>query len=356
MITLHAFKPAPERWDAFAAAHPQAHILQTPDWGCLKATFGWRADRIALADANGAVCAGAQILYRRLPFRLGTLAYIPKGPLTPPDWWDGESELMAGLWQIIHRDAQQHGARWLKVEAPFEESEAIGAALRAAGFRPSAQNVQPPRTMLLDISGDEETILAAMKQKTRYNIRLSAKKEVAVREGTRADLASFNAMMQITGGRDGFGVHAPNYYERAYDLFAPPGRAALLIASYDGRDLAGVMVFALGKTAWYFYGASTDQERQRMPAYATQWEAIRWAKARGCTVYDLWGVPDADEATLEAEFEARRGDLWGVYRFKRGFGGRVVRQMPAWDYVYNPPVYALYRLFLRLARRDEHAG
>jgi len=353
LIKLHAFKPAPERWDAFAAAHPQAHILQTPDWGRLKAAFGWRADRIALADESGVICAGAQILYRRLPFRLGTLAYIPKGPLTPPDWWDGESALMAGLWQIIHRDARQHGTRWLKVEAPFEESEAIGAALRAAGFRPSAQTVQPPRTVLLDITGDEESILAAMKQKTRYNIRLSTKKEVTVREGTRADLASFNAMMQVTGRRDGFGVHAPDYYRRAYDLFAPSGRAALLIASYAGRDLAGVMVFAVGKTAWYFYGASTDEERQRMPTYAVQWEAIRWARARGCTVYDLWGIPDADQATLEAEFEKRQGDLWGVYRFKRGFGGRVVRQMPAWDCVYNPPIYALYRLFLRLTRRDD---
>ncbi len=219
----------------------------------------------------------------------------------------------------------------------------------AAGFRPSGQSIQPPRTIVLDISDDEEAILGRMKQKTRYNIRLSARKGVTVRIGSAEDVASFTAMMAVTGARDAFGVHAPTYYERAYERFAPSGRAVLLLASYEGRDLAGVMVFALGKTAWYFYGASTDEERQRMPAYSAQWEAIRWARARGCAVYDLWGVPDADEETLEAEFAHRSDGLWGVYRFKRGWGGRLVRQMPAWDYVYSPPIYALYRVYL--ARR-----
>jgi len=88
-----------------------------------------------------------------------------------------------------------------------------------------------------------------------------------------------------------------------------------------------------------------------MPTYALQWAAIRWARARGCTVYDLWGVPDADEATLEAEFESRSDGLWGVYRAKRGYGGQVVRRMPAWDYIYSAPIYRLYQLYLRRTGR-----
>ncbi len=351
MTALHPGPPPPEAWDAFVAGHPQAHILQTPAWGALKSAFDWRADCVALADGGGRILAGAQILYRPLPFHLGTMAYIPKGPLAPADWWQ-RPQRMAHLWHAIHTVARRQGARWLKVEAPGEEDQALAAALRAAGFRPSPQSVQPPRTLLLDIGDEEEAILARMKQKTRYNIRLSAIEGVAVREGTREDLASFNAMMQVTGQRDAFGVHAPAYYERAYDLFAPLGRAALLLASYQGRDLAGVMVFALRGTAWYLYGASTDEERNRMPAYAAQWAAIRWARARGCVAYDLWGVPDADEEALEAGFTARSDGLWGVYRFKRGFGGRLVRWMPAWDRVYSPPAYALYQLYLRLRRHE----
>ncbi|MBE0696469.1 MAG: peptidoglycan bridge formation glycyltransferase FemA/FemB family protein, partial [Anaerolineaceae bacterium] len=68
-----------------------------------------------------------------------------------------------------------------------------------------------------------------------------------------------------------------------------------------------------------------------MPAYLLQWQAMRWAKAHGCSEYDLWGVPDEDEETLEAGFEKRADGLWGVYRFKRGFGGTLVRTAGAWD-------------------------
>ncbi len=96
----------------------------------------------------------------------------------------------------------------------------------------------------------------------------------------------------------------------------------LLLAEYEGRPLAALMVFALGRRAYYLYGASTDEERNRMPTYLLQWRAMQWARARGCLEYDLWGVPDEDEQTLEAQFETRRDGLWGVYRFKRGSAGR----------------------------------
>ncbi len=148
---------------------------------------------------------------------------------------------------------------------------------------------------------------------------------------------------RLRSQRDSFGVHSPEYYRTALDLFAPD-YATLLLASYQGRELGGLMAFALGKRAWYFYGASSNEERERMPNYALQWEAISWARERGCTEYDLWGIPDEDETTLEAHFQTRDDGLWGVYGFKRGFGGRVWRAVGAWDRVYNPVLYILYSL------------
>ncbi len=359
MSSLRVITPSTGEWDAYVSAHPQAHILQLPAWGALKARFGWRASCIALATESQIV-AGAQLLYRPLPLRLGNLAYIPKGPLTPPDWWEQPAQ-MAPLWAAIHAEARRQGARWIKVEAPDPplhergtiptgeaEKRRYTAALSAAGFHLGPQNIQPVRTIVLDITPAPEEILARMKQKTRYNIRLSEKKEVVIRQASAEDVGSFAAMMAITGVRDAFGVHTPGYYRAAYDLFAPTGRAALFIASYAGQDLAGVMVFALGHTAWYFYGASSNEERNRMPTYAAQWAAIQWARERGCALYDLWGVPDEDEATLEAGFSQRDDGLWGVYRTKRGWGGVVIRRMPAWDYVYSRPVYAAYQAYLRL--------
>jgi lipid II:glycine glycyltransferase (peptidoglycan interpeptide bridge formation enzyme) len=179
-----------------------------------------------------------------------------------------------------------------------------------------------------------------MKQKTRYNIRLAARKEVRVE--ISSDLETFNRLMEVTGTRDAFGVHSAAYYQKVYERFHPQGEVEILLASYEDIPLAAIMVFARGKRAWYFYGASSDSERNRMPTYLLQWEAIKWAKERGCTEYDLWGVPDADENELETGFTSRSDGLWGVYRFKRGFGGELKRSAGPWDRVYNPALYWLY--------------
>ncbi len=340
--------PSETAWAAFVAAHPDANILQTAPWGRLKQKYGWTASRLALADAEGALVAGAQVLYRRLPLRLGSIAYVPRGPLL--DW--SHAALVHPMRAALDADARRHRAILLKVEPPLEDSPEAAARLSRLGFAPSPQTVQPPRTIVLDIGRDEAAILAGMKQKTRYNIRLSARKGVKVREAGPDALAAFAAMMETTGARNTFGVHTAAYYAAAYALFVPD-HAALLMASCEGEDLAGAMVFALGRTAWYFYGASSNARRNLMPSYAVQWAAIQWARARGCTRYDLWGVPDADADTLEAHFKTRRDGLWGVYRFKRGFGGRLLRMAGAWDRVYNPLLYAVYR---RLTSRAASNG
>ncbi|MFN2302914.1 MAG: lipid II:glycine glycyltransferase FemX, partial [Anaerolineales bacterium] len=116
-------------------------------------------------------------------------------------------------------------------------------------------------------------------------------------------------------------------------------------AEFEGRPLAALMVFALGERAWYIYGASNNEERNRMPTYLLQWEAMRWAKNVGCKVYDLWGVPDYPEDQLEDSFLERSDGLWGVYRFKRGFGGEICRTIGAWDRIYRKNLYKLYQLW-----------
>lgn len=133
------------------------------------------------------------------------------------------------------------------------------------------------------------------------------------------------------------------YYQDVYDRFHQAGQCELLFASYEGQVLAGLMVFWHQARAWYFYGASTEEHRNLMPTYLLQWEAMRLAKKHGCRVYDLWGIPDHDEQQLEAAFTSRSDGLWGVYRFKRGFGGEVRRGAGPWDRVYHPLLYSLYR-------------
>lgn len=310
-------------WNQFLQNHPHAHLLQTGEWGELKSGFGWKPVRVISGDT------GLQILFRKSPLGF-TIGYIPK------------AEVSTGLWSEIDSICKQNQAIFLKWEPDlWEDQKPKTWNLK---LRPSPHNIQPPRTIVIDISGSDEVILSRMKQKTRYNIRLAEKKGVMVRAWD--DLAAFHQMMLVTGGRDGFGVHSLQYYKRAYELMQPKGMCEILIAEYEGKPLAALFVARNGRRAYYLYGASTEQERNRMPTYLLQWEAIKWAKKRGCEQYDLWGVPDEDEATLETSFEKRQDGLWGVYRFKRGFGGTLKRAVQAMDRIYNPLLYWIYLRFL----------
>ena len=329
-------------WDDFVANHPHGSILQTTNWARLKNRFGWTSHRVWLRQ-DGKLAAGAQILYRSAAVGLVKMAYIPHGPLVN---WDDEEQVTVLLNQI-DQSVYERGAGILKMEPLLWQTEAMMAKWEAIcqqhNLLPNTDTIQPPNTVLVDLRPSPEEILANMKQKTRYNIRLAAKKGVAVRQGNLADIPTFNKLMRQTGERDQFGVHTPMYYHAAHEIFEPAGQVALFLAEFEERPLAGVMVFALGKTAAYLYGASSNEERQRMPTYAVQWAAMEWAKAQGCHYYDLWGVPDAPEAELEATFTERHDGLWGVYRFKRGFGGQIQRTIGATDRIYNKLVYKLYQ-------------
>src|SRR5215211_396290 len=314
-------------WNQYLQQQPNAHLLQTGEWGELKSAFGWKPVRTVTGEA------GVQILFRRLPLGF-TLGYIPKAN---PD---------ESLWKEIDLVCKQNRAIFLKLEPDTwtVNSRITHLPVTNNQLRISPHNIQPPRTIIIDISGSEEEILARMKQKTRYNIRLAEKKGVTVRVWD--DIAIFHQMMLLTGGRDGFGVHSLEYYQRAYKLMHPKKMGEILLAEYEGKPLAALFVARNGRRAYYLYGASTDEERNRMPTYLLQWEAMKWAKARGGEEYDLWGVPDEEEATLEANFEKRHDGLWGVYRFKRGFGGQLRRAAQALDRVYNTFLYWTYLKFV----------
>jgi lipid II:glycine glycyltransferase (peptidoglycan interpeptide bridge formation enzyme) len=297
--------------------------------------------------------AGAQLLVRRLPGGVGRVAYVPKGPLVD---WDDRTQVEQ-LTVALDQAALAQGAVALTVEPGLAEAAATREQLLSLGFRESAfRAIQPRSTLVVDLTPGEEDILLAMKSKTRYNIRLASRKGVAVREGDEADIAAFNALLAATADRSGFGIHPPGYYEAAFRLFAPRGWVRLLLAEMEPEQLAGLIVFALPPRAFYFYGASSNAHREKMAPYLLQWEAMRWAKSIGCTTYDLWGIPDVDGETLEAQFTERSDGLWGVYRFKRGFGGDLVRSVGAWDRVYAPLRYRLVKWATVLQARMAEFG
>ena len=252
-----------EDWNSFVSTSPRGHILQSSQWARLKERFGWQIARVAIEDQDQ-WRAGAQVLFRPLGPR--TIAYVPKGPIV--DWTD--VEVTQVLLETLHQLCRERHAIFLKVEPDLVEDLTLAQRLTKLGFRASRQTIQPRCTFLLDLTPDAEDILARTKSKTRYNIRLAARKGVTVREGTADDLPGFYQLMRITGQRDHFGIHSESYYQTAHQLFVPQGLARLFLADFEDQVLAGIMVFAFGQTAWYMYGASSGEHRNLMPNYVLQ--------------------------------------------------------------------------------------
>jgi len=174
-----------------------------------------------------------------------------------------------------------------------------------------------------------------MKEKWRYNIRLAGRKGVQVRLAqTVEDMQNWYNLLQTTSIRDSFGIHMLAYYLRAWQIFSPRNQAQLFLADYNGQLLAGIFVGLMAKQAIYLYGASSNEQRQLMPNYLLQWEAIRSAKRQGATTYDFWGIPETDD---------QDEPMAGVHRFKSGWGGRITRFLGNYEYAYHPLAMQLVR-------------
>jgi lipid II:glycine glycyltransferase (peptidoglycan interpeptide bridge formation enzyme) len=198
----------------------------------------------------------------------------------------------------------------------------------------------------LSLAVEEAQLLAEMKQKTRYNIRLAEKKGVIVRQAAKEDFHLLYQMYAETAERDHFIIRPETYYTYLWTQLMDQQMAVGLIAEFEGKPLAGLVLFLYENRSWYFYGMSTERHRNLMPTYLLQWEAMKLSKQLGCTLYDLWGAPD--EITSE-------DSMFGVFRFKQGLGASLVQGIGAWDYAAKPFFYRLYSIvlpqFLNLLRR-----
>lgn len=363
----------PGTWNALNASLPNPHILQTWEWGQVKARSGWEPIPLIWREKEGEVrsqvVAMALVLQRTIPVggfaaRLRVL-YVPKGPLLM-DWSD--LVLRGRVLNDLHTLARRRGAIFIKIDPDVRlgtgipstsdvkensEGQAVVADLRAHGWHFSDEQIQFRNTMIIDLTPSEDTLLAGMKQKTRYNIRLAWRKGVNVRTGTQADFGMLYQMYAETALRDGFTIRDEGYYRVAWKKFLRTGNTSdstdnssmvaskgqkspeneVLVAEIESNPVAALIVYRFAGKAWYLYGMSLRVHREKMPNYALQWEAMRRAKAAGCLEYDLWGAPE--------KFN-KSDSMWGVYRFKKGLGGTLVRHIGAWDLPVRPVYYRLY--------------
>jgi lipid II:glycine glycyltransferase (peptidoglycan interpeptide bridge formation enzyme) len=299
-------------WDDLVVRSPGGgHFLQSHAWGALKRRFGWRPSHFALHDERGGLLGTALMLAYRTP--LGReLLYCPKGPWI--DWHDPEAA--TALLDGLRAWGRRHGAFALRLDPAIAEGDqAAWRLLRAHGVERARWEMQYKTGWVVDLRGTEADLLAAMKPKTRYNIRLAERKGVTVvHDNGPASLREFHKLYLLTGKRDGFATRPERYVIASCQTMIDAGRATVIWAEYEGRRLAAIVAYRFGEKSWYWYGASASEGRHLMPSYLVQWEGMRWARAHGCTRYDMTGVPSPDQLSEDDPF-------WGLYRFKSGFGG-----------------------------------
>jgi peptidoglycan pentaglycine glycine transferase (the first glycine) len=336
-----------DEWNDFVAASEHGTVLQSYQWGQLKAGTGWEPLPVAVGD-DERIRACVLVLKRELPVIGRSLFYAPRGPVA--DFRDPGS--MARLLEAIRGLARAHRALALKIDPPIPAERAeVSTTLRRAGFRPvhygtnGLGGTQPRYVMKTDLTPGPEELLASFKSKWRYNIGLAGRKGVVVRRDcSRLDLSSFYDLLHVTAERDGFRVRSREYFERLYDLLVPAGLAKLFAAEYEGEMIAAAILFRMGRQATYVYGASSNQHRDRMPNHLLQWEMMLWAREKGCNVYDFRGV--AREVAGEPV-----GPLGGLNRFKRGFAAKYVEYVGEWDLVFSPMWHRVYSLALGVRDR-----
>jgi lipid II:glycine glycyltransferase (peptidoglycan interpeptide bridge formation enzyme) len=334
-----------KNWNTVIRRLPAAHILQTAEWAAFKhRQTGWQAEQVVIRDEHNLPIGAAHVLTRRI----GPLAvmYAPKGPLLDyanPQTVERMLETLQGL-------AKRRRAIWLKIDpdvpiaygepnTPEDQPAAVGqqvvARLQARGWRFSESQVQFRNSIVIDLTRSEDELLAQMGQGKRRKVRYGPKHGVTVRTGSIDDLPLLYRLYAETGTRDGFITRPYAYYLDEWGTMLQAGLAHVLIAEVERVAVGHVILFHFGQTCWYFTGASVSDPAMRrlMPSDLLQWEAMRWAKAQGYTVYDMYGAPNDFSET---------DPMWGVYDFKRDFGGQVVRGIGAWDYAPIPPLYWAY--------------
>lgn len=291
-------------WDACVSANPAAGFMQSSRWAEFKRAEGFTVNRLGLWEGERLLGGGTLFSY---PGATGTPGILscPEGPVLP---WDNLPAAREGL-RLILQAAREAGGLGLRIEPHL--TPPAPSLLR--NWQRAPVDLTPLHTLLLDLTFSEEALLAQMKPKGRYNIKVAARHGVTVRESQDAsDLPLFYQLFQETALRNKLFAEPYSFFLNLAATWFPTGAASLFIAEWQGEPLAALWILRFGQRGTYLYGGSTTRHREVMPCYALHWEVAKTLRARGCTEYDFYGYDPFEQP----------GHLYaGISRFKRQFGG-----------------------------------
>lgn len=305
-------------------------FLQSVFWEKLNTKGGENIERWGVKEGDK-ILADALIIKKPL-FGSFCYWYAPRGPR-------GEGKAINFLLNELKK--KKSDAVFFRLEPEeLSSDEKIKTNLK------KSVDLQPKKTLFLDLGKSEEELLKEMGQKTRYNIHLAEKKGVEIAAGTTEDFPEFWRLMSLTGERDAFRLHTASHYKNLISAGEnseanfktnPDGQIKLFFARADGKNIATGLFCFFGDRVTYMHGASDNEARNLMAPHLLQWEVIKEAKKAGYKYYDFYGIDEKK---------------WpGVTRFKLGFGGFVKEYPGTYDFVFRPMIYGLYEFLRRLRRR-----
>lgn len=309
-------------WNGFVEAAPYATFTQLWEWGELKASSGWQPLRLCVGEP-GNPRAGVQLLLRRVPVIGRRLAYAPRGPIGELD----DPAVRERLMQALRDLGREERLATVRADPEVSPDEPYGAALSSAPWR-SARGIQAPWTRLVDLGRPEDELRADMRGKHRQYVGKARRENVVIEriDGPEVDgpsigeaVADFYRIVHVTAKRTGFTIRLPQYYERAWQEFAPGGRCRLYFARQDGERVATIFHFLCGTRAVEAWGGMVDEAGPTRANYLLKWHAMMDLKADGHTTYDMWGIANT-----------------GIRQFKEGFGGELVRYIGARELAVSP--------------------
>jgi peptidoglycan pentaglycine glycine transferase (the first glycine) len=327
--------------DRFVQEELDASLLQSWMWGEFQKAVGRTTARLGI-KRDGRLVASALMVQHELPLGL-SYAYVPRGPVilgqkkgTP------DTKALAEISQEIQQVARDWKSVFVRIDPPLVPGQEKWFA--SEKYREAANQIQPRITARLNLTQGRDKILAGMKSKARYNIRLAAKKGVEVRISIQpSDIEHFLVLNRVTTERDGFIAHDDDYYRTQFEMLGRAGLLKLFVAEFNNKPIAIIAVAFHGQTATYLHGVSSNEERNRMPTFAVQWEAIKEAERMGLRWFDFHGVAPTDDPDHP----------WaGITRFKLGFGAERLTYMSALDLPLKKLAYTIYKTRIKMRPSD----
>jgi len=310
-----------------------ASFLQSGFWGSFKAQFGWEAFAYRAVWKTEA-CKQEEktllVLRRRLAPAFA-LAYVPWGPELPDDvpFQDALEEMAKCLKKKLPKDTV-----FVRFDPPWLLESDSQSTMPPSFIRAEA-DIQPPDSVILDLTQPMDSIIENMKPKWRYNCKLALKKGIKVKQAEKNEIDIFYKLLKETSKRDRIAIHSFEYYKGLFYGNCNTPEIRLYLAEHEGDVLAGIVTLFHGPDAVYLYGASSDKKRNLMPAYALQLKAIEDAKNYGCKKYDFFGIPPGDDMSHS---------MAGLYQFKTGFGGKIIHRPGSWDFPFHYIIYRVFRI------------